>query len=129
MGWGNEVLRDVFVSGTSPSLRVTLDGGFQQLNTLQDLSVGELDYTTTLGKNFTLLGVYFKFDSPTTQEISLEYNGGVIFKEVVNTSSFANIVISDLKILAGLGNELTVKCTNNGTPAINVEVIIDIEVK
>jgi hypothetical protein len=127
-----EIMNNVYVDGVSPSLRISgsvaSSSVDQQLTTTQDLSAGALNYTTTVGSNFILHGVYFVFDSATTQDVSLEYNGVEIFKETATTATSANIIANNLKILAGLGNELTIKCTNTGTPAINVDVIVDIEV-
>ena len=124
----SEILNNVYIDGVSPALRTVSSTGItQQLSTTQDLSAGVLNYTTSIGSDFIVNGVYFVFDSATTQDISLEYNGVEIFKETANTATSASIITDGFKILAGLGNELTVKCTNNGTPAVNVNVKIDIE--
>jgi hypothetical protein len=124
-----EVLNNVYIEGASPALRtVSSSGVAQQLTTTQDLSVGALNYTTTVGSNFIVNGVYFVFDSATTQDVSLEYNGVEIFKETATTATSATIITDGFKVLANLGSELTIKCTNNGTPAVNVDVTVDIEV-
>ena len=128
----NERFRDMesITTGVS-SLRVvgnlSLTGTTTQLTTTQDLSTGALDYTTVVGSNFIVKGIYFSFDSATTQDISLEYLESITFVETA-TSALSAKIDGDLTIFAGEGSELTIKCTNNGTPAVTVTVTLDVEV-
>ena len=132
MSKADEILNKVCINGENPSLRingiVSSGGSTSQLTASQNLSLGELNYTSTIGNDFIINGVYFKFDNATTQDISLEYNNVEIFKETAITVNSAFIDAENFKILGSLGKELTVKCTNTGTPNITIDVIIDIEV-
>ena len=129
MAKGDEVLRNVESTvGTTRFLRVSSGGVSAQLTSSQDLSAGILDYTSSVGSDFLLNGVFFTFDGVTTQDVSLEYNGVVIFSQTASNVTTAFIDAGSYKILGSLSKELTIKCTNTGTPAIEVSIIADIEV-
>jgi len=130
MAKGDEVLRNVYDESTNTlgiNGSVSLGGTATQITTSQDLSAGALNYTTSVGDNFVVKGIYFSFTLATTQTISLEYNGIPIFSDE-GTSMTSAKICGDISIYAGLGQELTVKCTNTGTPASIVSVTLDIEV-
>ena len=105
----------------------TTGGTPTQITTSQDLSLGALNYTTSVGDNFVVKGIYFSFTLATTQTISLEYNGIPIFSDE-GTLMESSKICGDISIFAGEGSELTIKCTNTGTPASTVSVILDVEV-
>ena len=132
IGRGNQVLNatEVELAGGERALRVTgsvsSGGEAQEITTSQDLSIAPLNYTTSVGDNFIVKGIYLTFTSSTTQTITIEYNGVKLIDEEI-TGQTAR-VCGGFTIYGGLGKELTITCTNTGTPAITVDVIIDIEV-
>jgi hypothetical protein len=132
MALANSVLRNVQIEGIEPALRVVgtvSSGGIpEQLEVTQDLSVGDLDYTTSISNNFLVNGIYFNFSNIVTQTISLEYNGIEIFKTDVDGTTNVFINMEKFKILGNLGKQLTVKCTNTSTPSVVLEVTLDVEV-
>jgi len=98
-----------------------------EVTTTQDLATGALSYETIETSDFKVLGAYFVFDGTTTQTITLTYNSVKIFEEEVTPSTTVFIDLDQI-ILASLGKQLTVACTNTGTPAITVILTLDVEV-
>ena len=130
MAKADEVLRNIYdkegntigVSGT------TYSGGVpSQLITTQDLATGALNYTTAVGSNFIVKGIYFVFSGSVTQDITIEYNG-VPLREYTITGGTTSYVTGDFSIQGANGKELTITCTNNVTPAIVLTLTIDVEV-
>lgn len=99
---------------------------FQQLVSEQDLSVGSLSYTTDVGKNFIVKGIYLIADSEITQTVKLTYNDvDLLSKELTFTTAKIG---EEFTAFAESGEELTITCTNTGTPAVTLKVVMDIEV-
>lgn len=129
MAKGNEILRNSYNS-TNKSIKVSgsvYSGGvLQQLTTSQDLSADSLSYTTDIGENFIVKGLYLRATGEITQTVTLEYNGVKIIDEEL-TFTTAKLG-EEFTVFAGSGEELTVTCTNSGTPAITLTLVLDLEV-
>lgn len=129
MAKGDEVLRNSYNSmdkSIKVSGSVSSGGVPQQLTTSQDLSAGALSYTTDIGQNFIVKGLYLKATSEITQTVTVEYNGVEIIDESL-TFTTAKLG-EEFAVFAGSGEELTITCTNSGTPAITLTLVLDIEV-
>ena len=99
-----------------------------EITTTQNLATGALDFTTSVGSNFTVKGVYFLFSGSVTQTITLTYRSVVLFTEAVTAGATA-FIEGDFDILGAEGEELTIECTNNTTPAVTLTVTLDVGVK
>jgi len=117
----NDTDKSIKVSGS-----VSSGGVPQQLTTSQDLSADSLSYTTSIGENFIVKGLYLKATGEITQTVTLEYNGVKIIDEEL-TFTTAKLG-EEFTVFAGSGEELTVTCTNSGTPAITLTLVLDLEV-
>jgi hypothetical protein len=88
------------------------------LKTSQDLSLGALSYTTSIGRRFKLEQIIFRGSVAITETITitLDSKGGANYDTIIRVKSLSNeqnfIFVPDGEVNFQSGDEIKIQCTN-----------------
>jgi len=114
---------------------VTSGGVFSNLQYSQDLSLGQLNYSTSIVSNFKVKGLMIHCSQPITETINLYYddNNGSGYDTLLRKFNFSNNQDSafypegDLYVFGTLGDKIKITCTNDNLVG-TIKITLQIEV-
>lgn len=97
----------------------------------QLLGSGDLNFTTTFNRPVRITQVLFTASASVTQTLKTTFNSaqGAVYDTVLDSVSLSSAtddayIPNSRGILLAIGDEITVTCTNTGSPAVTVYVTV-----
>lgn len=107
-----------------------------QATASQNLATSSLSFTTSFSEDFRLISIFFKFTGAVSQTITVTLDSvqGSSYDTVIGTVTLSsNTSVQFVPIAVDQdfkdGDELLITCTNTGTPAITVNLVVSVELR